>query len=162
MKKLIVFFLALFAVSCENKPQDDEKFKLECYKMSFDNQSGVQVDVVIRYESITEFYFVGVPETFVLQSNQKYSWDMYVPEYFTKTSLAYYPDLPLGRVNKIEVCFDKTVLVEYVSPKEDRNPAVLSNYVESGSDDPKYKKQWTYTFTVEDYQRAVKQNSAQK
>lgn len=159
MKKLIVFFLALFAVSCENKPQDDNRYKQVPGKFIFDNQSGVQVAVVIDFNYPPHSEEVNIPDSLVLQPNQQHSWDMRVWEFYTKTSLVMYLDPPLGRESKVKLYFDKTVLVEYVSPKEDRSPIEMSNYVKSGSDDQKYKKQWTYTFTVEDYQRAVEQNN---
>lgn len=159
MKKLIVLFLALFIVSCNNQPKEDEGFKLDRCKFSFVNKSGVEVAVLVKHISYDDIFYFNFPDSIVLGPDQEYSWDIYLQEYYTKTSPAYHPNPPLGEVRAIKLYFDKTVLKEYKSyPKEDRYPADMSNYVKSASSDERYKKQWTYTFTEEDYQKALEQN----
>lgn len=153
-----IFICSLLILSCAKKQGNHEEnlLKLDTSRCVFVNKSGVEVAFVVKCRDNGYAYSTDIPDSLVLLPDTEYGWDVYYPT--TKNSPVLYPYPPLGDISFIKLYFDKTLDVKRF--EQGRYPLHLSNYVE-GPNSVKYKHIWTYTFTVEDYQRAVKQNNTQ-
>lgn len=95
-----------------------------------------------------------------LSPGEKYTW--IVPKLKqTKDPIIFYPPFGEEAPESAKVYFADCKPVEYLGDKHyDRDPRSLDSYVYRESDktnDKEYWRTFTYTFTVEDYQNALKQ-----
>lgn len=150
---------SLLILSCEKKQGSPEGdlFKLDTSRCVFVNKSGVEVAFVVKFRDSGYDYAIDIPDSLVLPPNAEYGWEVYYPA--TKNSPVLYPDPPLGDIVFIKLYFDKTLDVKSFAPG--RYPLHLQNYEEEPNP-VVYKHIWRYTFTAEDYQRALEQNNTDK
>lgn len=141
IKKLVfISAITLFLISCEEKPH---KIVEHTTKYAFVNKSGVEVAIVPKESK------AYIPDSLVLQNGGSYCWDVLYP-------------YPINRNNDpVYIYFNKTVVVRYFDyPGTARDPRHSGQYTdELVKDGLSY---YTYTFTAEDYQRALELNNSDR
>lgn len=162
MKKnrmISLLVLLSLVVSCKDKPMDDTYFRSTYDECTMNNESGVTVKV----EIIENSNYVQFPTSLTLSPGMKYTW--VVPDYEkTKTSPPYpfYPPFGEERPESATIYFADSKPVEYSGSRyNERDPREIDSYVYQESDKTNEKELWSiyvYTFTIEDYQNALKQN----
>lgn len=139
IKKItLAFICTLFLFGCEEEPHDIVEKTTILY--AFFNKSGVQVAVVPKGKS------PNIPDSLVLENEAFHLWSINIPYVLSE----YYDD-------PVKIYFNETVVINYNGfPRDVRDPRESNQYFdELIMDGFNYN---TYTFTVEDYQRAVEQN----
>lgn len=152
MKKIVwIFILVFFLTACEKNtsPKKQEEIVFETSRCIFMNKSGVEVAVVLIGRR-TRQSDIAFPDSLVLAPDKEYGWDVrYDVTKFEPPYRTVYP--PLGEVTCLKLYFDKTIGLDRFN-KELQH---LVYYTEVPNPE-KYAHIYTYTFTEEDYQWALK------
>lgn len=140
MKKQIVplilsFLLSACTISQDNVIRDRVNF------FAFENKSGVKVAIVPKG------VYSNLPDSLVLEDGESCFWGVDGPTPIQEWS------------SPLAVYFNETVILYYNDNfgSDFKDPRNWVNYTEKSLHEDKYEAD-TYTFTVEDYQRAVEQN----
>lgn len=140
IKKIAFLFICtLFLGACEEKPH---KIVEHTIAYAFMNKSGVKVAIVPKGT------FSNIPDSLVLENEEPYFWSVH-------------DSGPISKIyDPIYIYFDEKYVVRYFDyPGTARDPRRSSYTDELIKDGLSY---YTYTFTVEDYQRALELNNSDR
>lgn len=144
MKKILfVFVFSLLISSCEEKPHDVVDY-LQRY--AFINNSGVKIAIVPKG------YSSNLPDSLVLGKDEIVSWGIW-------------SGLPISNdyLDPVKVYFNENVSVLYSGDFTENihDPRSPNNYVKNVLLEDGLQSD-VYTFTPEDYQRALEHNKTEK